>query len=124
MNKKIPIAVALGLAAVGLIYLLMGQVGENLVYYWTSSELLEAGDKALGANVRLGGMVEADSIEFDKSSLSLSFRVTDGSTSVPVHGTGMPPQMFREGIGVVVQGTLTEAGEGNSDRLLVKDDNQ
>jgi cytochrome c-type biogenesis protein CcmE len=124
MSPKILVAIAIGLAGVGILYVSLGSLGDNLVYYWTSTELVAAGDKALGANVRLGGMVEKDSISFDKKGLDLNFVVTDGATTVKVHGTGMPPQMFREGIGVVVEGTLTEAGVFESDRLLVKHDNQ
>lgn len=124
MSPKILVAIALGLAGVGILYVSLGSLGDNLVYYWTPTEVVDAGDKAKGANVRLGGMVEAGSIQFDKKSLDLNFRVTDGTRSLPVHGTGMPPQMFREGIGVVVQGTLTDGGVFESDRLLVKHDNQ
>ncbi len=124
MSPKIIVAIALGLALVGLLYVALGSMGDNLVYYWTPSEVMGAGDKAVGANVRMGGMVEAGSIEFDKESMQLRFRVTDGKDAVPVHGTDMPPQMFREGIGVVVEGTLTSGGVFESDRLLVKHDNQ
>jgi len=124
MKPKIAIAIALGLALVGLIYVALGSMGKNLVYYWTPSEVLAAGDKAIGANVRMGGMVVAKSIHFDKKSMQLTFQVSDGPETVTVHGTGMPPQMFREGIGVVVEGTLTDSGVFESDRLLVKHDNQ
>ncbi len=124
MNKKIGLVVALALAGVGILYLVLSTLANNRIYYWTATELLEAGDNAVGANVRLGGMVEAGSVSFDKETMALDFVVTDGSQTVPVHGTGMPPQMFREGIGVIVQGTITEAGVFQSDRLLVKHDNQ
>mgnify|MGYP002634186728 CR=1 FL=1 len=124
MNTKIAVAIVLGLALVGLLYVALGSMGNNLVYYWTPSEVVGAGDKAVGASVRMGGMVKAGSIEFDKKGLDLRFVVTDGANEITVHGTGMPPQMFREGIGVVVEGTMTQGGVYESDRLLVKHDNQ
>lgn len=111
------------IAGGALAYLSFGGIGENLVYYWTPTELVEHGDVAQGAVIRLGGQVEAGSLKWDKEANDLRFNVTDGSTVVPVHGTGVPPQMFREGIGVVVEGTMAGA-TFESDRLLVKHDNE
>ena len=54
----------------------------------------------------------------------LEFQITDGKQTVPVRATGAPPQMFREGIGVVVEGTVTESGTFETDRLMVKHSNE
>lgn len=124
MSPKILLAAALALAGVGILYVSLGNLGNNLVYYWTPSEVLEAGDKALSANVRLGGMVKAGSIDWNERALDLKFTVTDGAQEVRVHAASMPPQMFREGIGVVVEGSMTKAGVFESEKLLVKHDNQ
>ena len=54
----------------------------------------------------------------------LRFEVTDGTTSTPVETTEIPPAMFREGIGVVVEGSLDDGGHFKSKRLMVKHDNE
>ncbi len=107
-----------------LAYLAFGNIGENLVYYWSPTELTESGDKALGANIRLGGLVAPGSIERGSDGLTLRFTVTDGTESVPVVANAVPPALFREGIGVLVEGTLLASGTFETHRLMVKHDNQ
>lgn len=102
----------------------MGGLSENLVYYWSPTELVQAGPKAYTATVRLGGMVEPGSKTWDPENQLLDFRVTDGTTTVPVHCTGAPPAMFREGIGVVVEGHYSDTGVFETDRVLVKHGNE
>jgi len=99
-------------------------IGENLVYYWGPKEIRAAGSKALGATVRLGGQVAPGSVKpFDGVS-NLEFDVTDGTTLVHVVSKGVPPQLFRDRIGVVVEGTMTAAGVFESRRLMVSHDNK
>ena len=123
MNTKISIAVALAIAGAALIYLAVSNMGENLVYYWTPEQLRAAGDEAVGADVRLGGMVKKASIVEDKAAKTLRFVVFDGKAEVPVQSQGLPPQMFRENIGVVIEGQLGEDGTFRSSKMLVKHDN-
>jgi cytochrome c-type biogenesis protein CcmE len=124
MGTRVFAIVALLLAAGGLAWLAFGNLGDNLVYYWSPSELSEAGAKGVGATVRLGGQVKEGSVRWDPDRTDLNFIVTDAAHDVPVHATAVPPAMFREGIGVVVEGKLNEAGLFESDRLMVKHDNQ
>ena len=105
-------------------YLGFGKVGTNLVYYWSPEEMHAAGDDAVGASIRLGGLVQAGSIDRNRDGLSLHFTVTDGVDTVRVHSTSVPPAMFREGIGVVIEGTLMGDGTFESSRLMVKHDNE
>ena len=123
MNTKIFVAGALAIAAASLAFLSLSNMGENLVYYWTPEELLAAGSQAEGADVRLGGMVKKDSVDWDKEAQTLDFTVFDGVAEVAVHSTGLPPQMFRENIGVVIEGQLGADGVFRSSRMLVKHDN-
>jgi cytochrome c-type biogenesis protein CcmE len=118
------IGLAALVAAVSLTYLAFGGLGENLVYYWSPSELRDAGDEAIGASVRLGGLVAPGSIERGSDGLTLNFAVTDGKSEVPVYASAVPPAMFREGIGVVVEGTMGEDGTFVTRRLMVKHDNE
>ena len=114
---------ALAVAGVAFALLAVGGIGENLVYYWGPSELVGAGKKAYGATVRLGGQVVAGSIERGQGS-ELRFAVSDGKASVNVQTKTVPPQMFREGIGVVVEGTLRPDGRFESQRLMVSHGNE
>jgi cytochrome c-type biogenesis protein CcmE len=115
---------SLAIAAAALGFLAFSNVGDNLVYYWSPSELVAAGGDARSASVRLAGLVVADSIRTGEDGLTLDFAVTDGKTEVPVRARTVPPAMFREGIGVVLEGTLGEDGRFQTDRLMVKHDNE
>lgn len=115
---------ALAVAGVAFLILTFGGIGQNLVYYWGPTDLHAAGDKAFGATIRLGGMVGKDSIRYGEGASSLEFDVVDGKNSVHVKSQGVPPQMFREGVGVVVEGTMTKAGYFKSHRLMVSHNNE
>src|SRR6185436_7656146 len=84
-------------------------INDNLVYYWTPTQLRAAGDKAFGATIRLGGMVAPGSIR-RTGATGVEFDVNDGGATVHVKSAGVPPQMFRENIGVVVEGTMDRGG--------------
>ena len=123
-RRKAIFAIAIAAIVAILIFLAVGGIGENLVYYWSPSELLSAGDEAYGATVRLGGLVAPGSVVRGADGLELDFAVTDGVESVPVHARAVPPAMFREGIGVVIEGRLSRNGVFETKRLMVKHDNQ
>ncbi|REJ74996.1 MAG: cytochrome c maturation protein CcmE [Acidobacteria bacterium] len=118
------LALALLGAVAAFSYLAFGDIGENLIYYWSPTELREAADRAAGANVRLGGLVEAGSVVYHADGLTIDFQVTDGKSTVPVRTTAVPPAMFREGIGVVLEGSLSPTGVFETERLMVKHDNE
>ena len=116
---------ALGVAGLAFLAIAFGGIGSNLVYYWGPTELQAAGDKAIGATIRLGGLVVEDSIVRGAGASGVEFDVVDrkGAT-VHVKSAGVPPQMFREKIGVVVEGTMTRAGHFESHRLMVSHSNE
>ena len=121
------LAGALLCATVALGFISFGNLGENLVYYWDPSQVKEAGEDAFGATIRLGGVVKAGTLKWDTERNDLNFIVSDGTSEVVVHASGAPPQMFREGIGVVVEGTMVRSASGGvfeSDRLMVKHSNE
>jgi cytochrome c-type biogenesis protein CcmE len=113
------------LVAVGaFLVITVSGIGENLVYYWAPADIVANADKAVGATIRLGGMVVEGSIKGGIDGSALEFDVTDHKATVHVKSSGVPPQMFREGIGVVVEGTMTEAGHFESSRLMVSHGNE
>src|SRR5512135_2057298 len=102
---------ALAVAALAFLVITVGGIGKNLVYYWGPTELAAAGDKAVGASVRLGGLVADGSIRRVAGSSGVEFDVVDRKGGLAhVKCSGVPPQLFRERIGVVVEGTMTRAG--------------
>lgn len=124
-TRRLVLAIAaVAITAAVLAFLAFGGIGENLVYYWSPSELEVAGNEAVGATIRLGGLVEPGSVERSPDGLTLKFAVTDGGSSVPIVTSSVPPAMFREGVGVVVEGTIRKDGSFETNRLLVKHDNQ
>jgi cytochrome c-type biogenesis protein CcmE len=116
--------IALLVAAGAFIALAAGGINKNLVYYWTPTDLYANGSKAYGATIRLGGMVAPGSIRGRAGTSGVEFDVKDAARVVHVRSNGVPPQMFRENIGVVVEGTMTRAGTFQCDRLMVSHNNE
>jgi len=112
------------LAAFG--YLIWGGIGGNLVYFLTPNELLAKGSQAVGASVRLGGLVQAGTVKWNADTRELRFSITDedNKSSVPVLSVGVPPQMFTEGQGVVVEGFYAPDGIFKSQKVMVKHNNE
>jgi cytochrome c-type biogenesis protein CcmE len=108
----------------GIGYLLSGAIGENLVYFLTPGELLAKGSQVYDRPLRLGGQVAPSSVKWDAHTLDLRFTLQDSDGSVEVHARKAPPQMFREGMGVVVEGRYTKAGIFESTNLMVKHSNE
>lgn len=123
-RRRLWVVGSLAIAAAAIAYLAFGGLGENLVYYWTPTELEAERGNAVGATVRLGGQVAAGTVVRETDGLTLHFGVTDGTTTVPVTAKTVPPAMFREGIGVVLEGSVAADGSFETRRLMVKHDNE
>lgn len=115
---------ALAVAGIAFAVIAGSGISKNLVYYWSPTDLHKAGDQAFGATIRLGGQVKPGTVHMGSSGSLSDFDVTDRTTDVHVRASGIPPQMFREGIGVVVEGTMNPAGYFQSDRLMVSHNNE
>lgn len=115
---------AVGVVVLALGYLLFSGIDDNIVYFLTPSELLAKGTESHGRPVRLGGLVAASSVQWNADARDLRFRVTDGKKEVLVHSTGAPPQMFRDGIGVVLEGRYGANGVFESTTVMVKHSNE
>lgn len=105
----------LGLAAA----LILTALNDTIVFFRTPTEVAQR-QVAPGARLRLGGLVEAGSVV--KEGASVRFVVTDGASQVSVAYTGMLPDLFREGQGVVAEGTLKGDGTFAADTVLAKHD--
>lgn len=115
---------AFAVAAAAFLVIAAGGINKNLVYYWTPSDLVANGDKAYGATIRLGGMVAPGSVKNRAGVSGLEFDVKDATKVVHVKSAGVPPQMFRENVGVVVEGTMTHNGYFQCNRLMVSHSNE
>jgi cytochrome c-type biogenesis protein CcmE len=109
--------------AAGLVLVLGGfmfaNLQESLVYYRVPSEV--AGTPAEASRFRLGGQVVPGTV--DATSAGVDFEVSDGDAVVAVSHTGSPQQLFREGIGVVVEGEW-DGAVFRSDSMIIKHDEQ
>ena len=114
------ILIGVAVVVVVIAYLALSSVGNALVYYLTPTELLARGDAAIGETVRLGGLVKVGSIA--GVAPDLTFVLTDGTSEMPVHSASAPTRSFREGIGAVVQGSLTASGVFEATEVIVKHD--
>jgi cytochrome c-type biogenesis protein CcmE len=115
---------AILVAAIAFVVIAAGGINKNLVYYWTPTDLYANGEKAVGATIRLGGMVAPGSIHNNTGVSGVEFDVKDAGRIVHVKSSGVPPQMFRENIGVVVEGTMTRQGYFQCHRLMVSHSNE
>jgi len=108
-----------GLALVGGAFaaLVAISLSSAIVYYATPTELTA---DARSGGVRLYGVVEPGSVEWAAESATVSFRVTDGTTTIPVESRSIPTGLFRDGIGVVLAGRLNGSGVFTADEVLVK----
>ena len=124
-RRKAALAVGVVIIVAAFGFLMYGGIDKNVVFYWTPQELLARGASAYDVPVRLGGLVAPGSVMWDAEKLELRFVVMDsGGQSVNVHSTGAPPQMFRDGMGVVVEGRYHQSGVFESTNLMVKHSNE
>jgi cytochrome c-type biogenesis protein CcmE len=94
---------------------------ENLSYFFSPSDVA-AGKAPAGRSFRLGGMVVNDSVQRESGSLTIDFTVTDFANAVPVRYTGVLPDLFKEGKGVVVRGEVGADGRFVAQEVLAKHD--
>lgn len=94
---------------------------QNINLFYDPSQIA-AGEAPVDVRIRAGGMVEEDSVIRNPESLQVEFRVTDFTSSVLVEYTGILPDLFAEGQGVVAMGRLDGNGRFVADQVLAKHD--
>ena len=107
--------VALGVAA----YLVLNAFQSNLVFFFSPTQVA-AGEAPKGRTFRIGGLVKEGSVKRDN--LTVSFVVTDTAKEVPTTYTGILPDLFKEGKGVVAQGKFDANGKFVATEVLAKHD--
>ena len=110
-----------GLAVLGVAAVLVfNALGNNLSYFFTPTDIIE-GKAPKDHLFRLGGLVEKGSLQRGKE-LTVRFKVTDLKNQLNVSYTGILPDLFQEGQGVIAQGRMGQNGEFIADEVLAKHD--
>ena len=114
--------IALGLLVIGVaVTLVLRAFNSNLVFFFTPTEVAE--NKApMDRTFRIGGLVTAGSVKRQPDGLTVTFEVTDTAKTIPVTYTGILPDLFKEGKGVVAQGKIGQDGMFRAAEVLAKHD--
>ena len=121
-RTKRAVWIVAGLSALGVAAaLVLNAFNSNLVFFFTPSQVA-AHEAPRDRAFRIGGLVEAGSVVRDKDALTVRFKVTDTVQAVPVVFTGILPDLFREGKGVVAQGRIGADGTFQAKEVLAKHD--
>ena len=120
-HKKLTIII-MSVAALGLsAALVLDAFQSNLVFFFSPSQVA-ANEAPRGKSFRIGGLVEEGSVKRQSDGITVSFVVTDTAKNIPVVYTGILPDLFKEGKGVVAQGKLSSDGVFRADEVLAKHD--
>lgn len=119
MIRRRRLLLGAGVIALALGALILTGVRQSVVYFVTPSELM-AQDRPAGRAYRLGGMVVQGSLKQDPAVHEQRFLLTDGKASVPVYHRGIPPDLFGEGRGAVVEGKLGTDGTFQASTIMAK----
>jgi len=117
-SKRFLIGGVIILAAIG--YIIYGGMKDAVVYFVTPTELKAKERDSADKFLRMGGMVVAGSLQKDVKNLTYRFEVTDGAASFPVFFKGIPPDLFTEGKGAVVEGRLGADGVFQASTIMAK----
>lgn len=121
-RTKRGLAIVAGLSVLGVaIALVLNAFQSNLVFFFSPSQVA-ANEAPRDRNFRIGGLVQEGSVQRDDKGLTIKFVVTDLAQTIPVTYTGLLPDLFREGKGVVAQGKLGADGVFRADQVLAKHD--
>ena len=121
-RTKRALAVVLALVALGVASaLVLRAFQSNLVFFFSPSQVV-ADEAPRERSFRIGGLVEEGSIKRDGQSLTVLFAVTDLAHKIPVSYTGLLPDLFKEGKGVVAEGKLGADGVFKASQVLAKHD--
>ena len=121
-RQKRMVTVAAILAGVGIATAFALQAfNQNMLYYYSPTQI-HAGEAPDARSIRVGGLVENGSVQREPGSLEVRFTLTDFSNTVGVSYTGVLPDLFREGQGIIARGKLDDRGVFVAEEVLAKHD--
>lgn len=118
-RRRLTIVLAGMVLLSGAVALVLTALDENLSYFYSPSDVAEAPQ---GRSIRLGGLVEEDSLVRLDDSVTVTFRITDMANSIAVTYQGLLPDLFGEGQGVITEGTMGPDGVFVAREVLAKHD--
>jgi cytochrome c-type biogenesis protein CcmE len=111
-----------GVALLGVaVALVLNAFQSNLVFFFTPTQVATR-EAPQGRTFRVGGLVEEKSLRRERDGLTIRFNVTDTANTIPVVYTGILPDLFKEGKGVVAQGQIGPDGVFRASEVLAKHD--
>jgi cytochrome c-type biogenesis protein CcmE len=114
--------VLVGMSCLGVAAALaLSAFSDNLVFFYSPSDIAQK-QPAAGRSMRIGGLVEDHSVTRTEGGKEITFKVTDGSHDLTVTYVGVPPDLFREGQGVIAEGKLDQGGVFVAASILAKHD--
>ena len=114
--------VAVGLVGLaGVAFLIFNALGDGMVFFFSPTDVL-ASKSPHGRDFRLGGLVVEESVKRENDGLTVHFEITDNEKTIPVTYTGILPDLFQEGEGVIAQGQLNDGGTFMASEVLAKHD--
>lgn len=120
-HQRLILALAALIALVGAGLLAASALKDEAAYFYTPNDVKTKGVEPEKA-IRLGGMVVKGSLKRASDGVTIHFDVTDGKATVPARFTGIAPDLFREGSGVVAEGSFDRNGTFEATNLLAKHD--
>lgn len=117
-KKQIKFVAGSLVIVLAIVYLIYTGISQTSVYFLTVSELIDRKDTIADEGVRVNGTVVPGSIDKHDSNLKVNFKITDSKQNLSVHYEGIIPDMFKEDIDVVVEGTIDQNGNLNASTLL------
>jgi len=120
-KRKLAVIIFITLGLSATIGLTLFALGQNMNMFYTPSQVA-LGEVEVGRNFRIGGMVKEGTFISAMDSLRVRFETTDFIHSVPIEYEGILPDLFREGQGIVAEGSVDARGVFNASRVLAKHD--
>lgn len=120
-RKKLGIILFITTGLTVAIGLSLYALSNNIDLFFTPTQVA-AGEVTPGQRIRVGGMVKEGSVEHNQTDLEVSFVTTDYSHDVQVFYSGILPDLFREGQGIVAEGSMSPEGTFVASRVLAKHD--
>ena len=120
VRSRIVILIFLLALAIAVVYGVLKSLEENVVYFFSPTELYNKEDISFNKKIRVGGLVKEGSITNDQT--SVNFIVTDLNNEIIVSYKGSLPNLFSEGKGVVAEGKLKDKKYFIADKILAKHD--
>lgn len=126
-KQRLTLVIAIGGLICGAIGLMLYALNDSIDLFYTPSEIIEGKQGQIpqvGQRLRIGGMVVPGTVKRDSDTLDVRFDLVDTGPRVTVHYSGILPDLFREGQGIVATGTLVDKNTIKAQEVLAKHDEE